>query len=558
MLTTSDGISARPVESVFGPGILDQIQARAETAARILRGQDEKEREQADSEEPTSRGDRPPRRTVRARRPLDPADFAANSHVDPDCYEVLIAQDLFATHHGEALSYVMRLRRMAQLWDEDSVDGDLNAILLADARRTTIPRASRMMRDAYRAVCHLHRVLERMEKGHLPVEWFEILLRRTRGLEDDEIAIVDEYVADWDLANIPITRFLRELSILLAWFRKHSDSSPFEKRSVEVVIDPSDDGTACLMVTGPIHEILSVSRRLDVAARAVQRQQRHAVVEGEPIPFDLDGEAERSGRRLPLSKIRYAILTGTVLETPGVEVDGSRFRMEVVVPMMSMLGLSDAPGLIDGTIPIPASLAREIAADEPTWYRILTDPATGEFLPLPADRYTPTKQMAEFLRLRNPLCAVPGCTRSVGTFGEMDHIEEFDHRHPERGGPTSIENLHRLCGHHHQLKTFGLIDIERNPDGTSTWIVGTHRIEDVEDSCDLLTPELAADLMRSWEDLVERRFDRELRAIRHAYPDAEPSDLLRLLEKHADDPLPDPPEPRPERELALAAGPPPF
>ncbi len=189
---------------------------------------------------------------------------------------------------GEALSYAVRLRRMAQLWDETASDGegDVNAILLADVRRTTIPRASRMMRDAHRAVCLLHRVLERLEHGHLTVEWFEHLLRRVRGLEDDEIDIVDEYVADWDLANISFKRFMRELSILLAWFRKRSETSPpFEKRDVSVEIDPDDDGTACLTVTGPIHEILSLSRRLDLAARAVQRQQRQAVLEGEQIPL---------------------------------------------------------------------------------------------------------------------------------------------------------------------------------------------------------------------------------------------------------------------------------
>ncbi len=188
--------------------------------------------------------------------------------------------------------------------------------------------------------------------------------------------------------------------------------------------------------------------------------------------------------------------------------------------MMSMLGLSDAPrrDRRDHPDPPPPSRGTSPLTSPPGTASSRT-PSLESSCRCPPTGTRPRSRWPSSCGSGTPPCArSPGCTRSVGTFGEMDHIEEFDHRHPEQGGPTSIENLHRLCGHHHQLKTFGLIDVERNADGTSTWTVDDHRICDVEDTVDLLTPDLAADLLRSWEDLIDRRFDRELRAVRHAYP----------------------------------------
>src|SRR5699024_234663 len=83
---------------------------------------------------------------------------------------------------------------------------------------------------------------------------------------------------------------------------------------------------------------------------------------------------------------------------------------------------------------------------------------TGAFLPLPADRYVPTPELLEYLRLTFPVCAVPGCTRPTSWASQIDHIQEYHHTHPETGGTTEIPNLHPLCWRHHQMKTAGLLD----------------------------------------------------------------------------------------------------
>ena len=450
-----------------------------------------------------ARGIEPPRKEVLARKPLDPKDFAARSYVEPGCTEVLIAHDLFSTLRDEARAYAERLRKLAALWDDSDEDpdgGELYVILIADARRITLHQARALLHDACTAVTALPMTLARLEAGDLPVTWFELLLRRVRRLTPDQCIQVDDRVSRWDLANIPCDRFTRELGKLVAWFGAAAvHATPAEQRDVALQLNPDHDGTARVVITGPIHEILGFTRRLDLAAREVQSQQRRALEENRPAPFDIDGDVVRDGRQMTLAALRYAIVSRTMLDTGGIEVPQSRLRLQVVVPALTLLGETDAPGTIDGTIPLPARLARHLAADESTWYRILTDPTSGAFLPLPPSRYSPTATMREHLRLLDPVCAVPGCTRNVCTVGEADHIEEYNHRYPEQGGQTSIENLHRLCWTHHDMKTRGLLDPVREPDGTTTWYIGGQARLTTHPNRDLLTPELADALQRSWE-----------------------------------------------------------
>lgn len=476
---------------------------------------------------PASRETEPPRREVRARDPLDPEEFAARSFTEPGSIEALVARDLFDSLGQEAREYAARLRRLAVLWDEtdETGEGDTYAILVADARRVTLNQARTLLDNAFTAVTRLPRTLERLDAGHLPVSWFELLLRRVRRLTEDQCRQVDDRVADWDLENLRADRFSRELGLLIAWFGSPATRpSPQEMREVALEVIPENNGAARLIIACPVHEIVDVSHRLDVAARAVQDAQRHALADGRPVPFDLDGAATRDGQHLTLATLRYAILTRSVLETGGIEAPTSQMRLQVVVPAMTLLGESEAPGTIDGTIPLPAPMARHLAAGESTWYRILTDPADGAFLPLKADRYAPTPAMQEHLRLLDPICAVPGCTRNTCTVGESDHIQEYDHENPENGGQAAIENLHRLCWKHHDMKTRRILDPVRNPDGSTSWLVDGRVHLDVRQNKDLLTPMLAEALERSFEIYEEMLVWEEARHLRllQDVPDAEP------------------------------------
>lgn len=368
-------------------------------------------------------------------------------------------QALWDTGVVESAQFAAKLREIAAYWPKDH-DPDLDLrdeaeYLIAQALRTTINHASRLLADAHKATTGLPRLLGLLEEGVLPARWFTFVLRRSSDLSTTKLAELDESIAAWDL-RVDEDRFRRRLCALVQWLRDQQETPAVPQRSVEIY-PPEDDGTACLQVHGPAPEILSLGRRLDSAARATQQAQRHAIAAGTDIPFD-DGTAADTGHALSLARLRYEILTRSILDTGTIPVPQERFRLNITVPALTLLGIEDAPGLLDGIHPIPPQMARELAGADRTWYRVLTDPTTGAFLPLPADRYTPTRQMLEYLRLVFPVCAVPGCTRPTSWASQMDHIEEYNHTHPENGGHTKITNLHPLCWRHHQMKTARLLD----------------------------------------------------------------------------------------------------
>src|SRR5699024_8947018 len=213
--------------------------------------------------------------------------------------------------------------------------------------------------------------------------------------------------------------------------------------------------------------------------------------------------------------------------------DHQRVQAPVTVPVMTMLGRDDAPAMLEGTTPIPAELARELAAGQSTWTRILTDEARGTYLPVTPETYRPSAAMRLQLRLRHPVCAVPGCARSTATASEDDHILEYDHEHPARGGPTSLANLHRLCWQHHQMKTAGLLDPTRDPgEGedpraplTTRWTLGDDLRTTTQESTDLLTPRTARLLEHAWEEHQRRAALADTTGKRVIPPGSPPPDL---------------------------------
>lgn len=456
------------------------------------------------SERSVSRPAEPPRKPVQSRTPLTAQALVERADVTPHTPEAETVLRIFHRRRQEhAAFYVAETRDLATLWSEED-EGDekaLYALAASVGMRAKLPRGEGRLRDAHVAVTDLPACFGRVESGALPVEWFEWLIRSVLRLTPRQRRQVDERVAAWQLESIDVERFYRELHTLVVWFgRSAVQESPQEQRSVSLASSADADGTACLMIRGPIPEITAFGQRLDAAARAVQDAQRHALETGAPIPFDLDGDAAREGRHLSLAALQYAIAIRSQLDTGAVEVPESAFRISVVVPVLTLLGRSNAPATLDGTIPIPPRMARELVAKAPAFERVLTDPVSGDHLPSASRTYRPTTAMAENLRLIDPVCAVPGCTRNVMTVGEMDHIEEFDLEHPARGGPTSVENLHRICRTHHRMKTAGLLDPERDETtGTTRWRLLGAAVCDVAANTDLVTRELGGQLRDAWQ-----------------------------------------------------------
>lgn len=449
----------------------------------------------------------PPRHRVVARSPLTAESLVKRGHLEPGSPDAVTATRLMESERTASRHHAARLLDTAAFWvDHDDPDLPLDreelVLAVAIALRTTTDTAAYLIRDAQISVREMPHTFDLLATGEMPKEWHQRMVKSVRNFTPFQRSQIDERIASWDLASIPADRYRDTLRLLISWFeRKEPTRRPEDSRDVVLERSPQDDGTACLSVYGPIPEILDLSRRIDAAAKSTQAAQRHAIKEGAPIPFDLDGDVSSTGKTMSLADLRYAIITRTMLDTAGVEVPAARHRVNIVIPVLTMMGLDDAPATYDGITPLPAEMARSLAECEPVWHRVFTDPIKGEFLELPPERYAPTPAMVEHLRLVNPRCAAPGCTHTTTDDAENDHIIEFDHEHPERGGLTTIENFHRLHWAHHDLKTAKRVDPERQPDGSTVWTVGSPPLIStrVAPHRDLVSPHIATYLVDSWE-----------------------------------------------------------
>ena len=154
--------------------------------------------------------------------------------------------------------------------------------------------------------------------------------------------------------------------------------------------------------------------------------------------------------------------------TPLARRHGQRASVNVTVAASTLLGLDDLPADLAGYGPIPAHVARKIAQDA-TWSRILTEPASGAFLERSRGTYRPGADLTRTVITRDVTCTYPGCRQSAAR-SELDHIEPFNHADPRAGGATSEDNLHAVCKHHHQAKTAKLWNARRDKaTGNTIW-----------------------------------------------------------------------------------------
>ncbi|NIL81421.1 HNH endonuclease signature motif containing protein [Rhodococcoides kroppenstedtii] len=128
------------------------------------------------------------------------------------------------------------------------------------------------------------------------------------------------------------------------------------------------------------------------------------------------------------------------------------------------LDFVDGVGFLPGIGVISGGHVRDLAADPRTVIRPLGD---GTDTPLPATQpsnpYRPSAALDAYIRARDLFCTWPGCNRPAWD-GDLDHITEYDHTHPERGGRTSATGLGAKCRFHHLLKTFGDFVDDQYPD----------------------------------------------------------------------------------------------
>jgi hypothetical protein len=133
----------------------------------------------------------------------------------------------------------------------------------------------------------------------------------------------------------------------------------------------------------------------------------------------------------------------------------------VVVPYSTLIGIDEHPAELAGYGPLPASVARRIAA-EGSWRRLLTDPATGRLLDYGTTRYRPPRHLADHVAMRDQTCCGIACTRPASAC-DIDHTIGY----PD--GPTADWNLGPPCRPHHNGKTHAHWQLTQPDPGHFHW-----------------------------------------------------------------------------------------
>ena len=124
----------------------------------------------------------------------------------------------------------------------------------------------------------------------------------------------------------------------------------------------------------------------------------------------------------------------------------SRPVISVTVPVLTLLGHSDEPAIMDGVGPIPLDLARTLAGAATSWNRILVHPVTGATLRYDRTTYRVPSDLKRFLEHRDRTCRFPECDRPARTC-DIDHLRPW-----ADGGGTNATTLAHECRTHHRLR----------------------------------------------------------------------------------------------------------
>lgn len=386
--------------------------------------------------------------------------------------------------HAQQLDLYADMRRLCERDNASRRAAGVSRFNPTAADETGIEIGGVLGVSEYRVKLDLHlrdRLLEwfplmwqRFQSGRLDLGRARIFVEAAEQLANpDDVplfaASLEDYFAKYDdpdtaLCTLSYDRLSKATRYRRMKFEQKSAEATFaeafKKRQVWLRVE--ENGIAGLGTTGAAHELQACDYRLTLIAkkRCADPDEHRTLAQMRADTFvdlllgrltvgasdaDLEDDMTADGAD-----------PGDTFETAEVGTY-ARPIINVTVPHTTLMGLSDEPGMLGGE-PIPADLARLIAADKSaTWYRLLTNPA-GDFVDLSTTSYTPTDPIWRRVTARDQMCVWPGCRRSAAR-------SEKDHRVPYPDGPTSVVNLDDLCRSHHRVKHTRGYRVRREPNG---------------------------------------------------------------------------------------------
>lgn len=367
----------------------------------------------------------------------------------------------------------------------DSAVAEVGLMLRVSARA-----AAARVSDAWSLMTRLRGTLAALEAGRITLAKARILDAETLNLSDEHAAQVEQWVLGKARQQTPgQLRVAARRAVLVADPTAAEQRAQQARRERGVRMWPEPDGMATVSAYLPAAEATGVYAVLDEHARRAGSAADQRSMEARRADALVDLVLRPTGRCSAGSRAAGEDVTGTPASPPSSAAAapaagpadatpaatspsgctrcqrGGGVDVRVMVPYTVLLGADEQPAELAGYGPIPAAVARDLAAGG-TWRRILTDPASGRPVDYGTTRYRPPAHLAELVITRDQTCQFPGC-RVPAHRCDIDHSIPYD---PDHGtGTTSETNLGPKCRRHHQVKQTPGWSVTHHPDGCTTW-----------------------------------------------------------------------------------------
>src|SRR5690606_6170954 len=168
--------------------------------------------------------------------------------------------------------------------------------------------------------------------------------------------------------------------------------------------------------------------------------------------------AEQAGETRTLDQLRADVAVD-LLRGHGTGQAEVNIDLGITVPVLTLLGKSDEPAMLEGYGPIDTATAKELVGKAKSFTRILTHPINGTILDVDRTTYRVPAALKRWLKIRHQVCGFSGCGRPANRC-DIDHSIRWTD-----GGPTAAHNLAPVCEPHHRLKDETRWHLDRQPDG---------------------------------------------------------------------------------------------
>jgi len=311
-----------------------------------------------------------------------------------------------------------------------------------------------------RKVCSLPLVFKALSAGAMSWQHAKVIADETEGLTPEGAVKLVAHFFDPDAPHpargaapgelVP-SRFRAKVR---AWRERHHPET-IEKRHTKGVADrrmeytPDRDGMAWVSLYLPGDTACAIWNRTTATARGLQGPNEPRTLT-QLRPDIAASQLLGAGHTLRGAGNAVDTTCNATTSTAVTEISKvptPRADVLVMVPVLSLLGATDEPAVLDGLGPIPASMARKlVAGGADSFYRVLIDPRDGAPLEIGRKNYRLTETIKRWIRMRDAKCTFPGCTNHTPD-NETDHLQAWKH-----GGSTDVSNLAQLCPKHHRLK----------------------------------------------------------------------------------------------------------